>query len=178
MADHDDLRLVRADAGQPLEQPGRHHRVGELTQPRLEPALAGHVVTAVVAVDQVGERGVTGIRAELAIGQSCCLVAEATVVARARTRDPHDDSPVTPGVARSTVGEGRPQLGAAAVDAAAYGAELDAEDVGDLLVRQPLDVAEDDGRAVLRQQRVERGLDVVVEVRVLVDLGRRQPRGP
>ena len=39
--------------------------------------------------------------------------------------------------------EGGAQLSSAAVNAAAYGAQLDAEGRGDLLVGQPLDVAED-----------------------------------
>ena len=68
--------------------------------------------------------------------------------------------------------EGGAQLRPAAVDAAAHGAQLDAERRGDLLVGEALDVAEHDGRAEVRRQGVERALDVVVEVRVVVDLGR------
>ena len=80
------------------------------------------------------------------------------------------------------MGQGLAQLDAAAVDAAADGAELDAEGRRDLLVRQTLDVAEDDGDAELRGERVERRLDLRVEVRVGVDLlgagrGAGQPLG-
>ena len=53
------------------------------------------------------------------------------------------------------------QGGAAAVDAGADGAELDVEGGRDLLVGEALDVAEDDGGAELRWERVERRLDVV-----------------
>ena len=68
------------------------------------------------------------------------------------------------------MGQGLPQLHAAAVDAAAHGTELDAEGRRDLLVGQTLDVAEDDGDAELRGERVEGGLDLRVEVGVGVDL--------
>ena len=64
---------------------------------------------------------------------------------------------------RGAVGERLAQHGAAAVDAGADGAELDVEDLGDLLVGQPLDVAEHDGGAEVRRQLGQRGLDVVVE---------------
>jgi hypothetical protein len=70
---------------------------------------------------------------------------------------------------RGAVGEGRAQLRAAAVDAGADGAELEAQHVGDLLVAQPLDVAEHDGRPEVGGERGERGLDVGVEH--LVQLG-------
>ena len=71
------------------------------------------------------------------------------------------------GRGRGAVLERRAQLRAAAVDAAADGAELDAERRRDLLVGQALDVAEHDGGAEVRRQRVERALDVGVEVRVV-----------
>ena len=69
-----------------------------------------------------------------------------------------------------------------AVDAAADGAELDAQGRRDLLVGQALDVAEDDGDAELRGERVEGRLDLRVEVGVGVDLlgagrGAGQPLG-
>jgi hypothetical protein len=57
-----------------------------------------------------------------------------------------------------------------AVDPAAHGAHLHAESRGDLLVGQALDVAQHDRGAVLRGQRVERRLDVAVEVLVVVRL--------
>ena len=66
------------------------------------------------------------------------------------------------------------QLGPAPVNPAADGAELDAERVGDLLVGQALDVAQDDRGPVLRRQGLERGLDVAVEVPVVEYLGRRR----
>jgi hypothetical protein len=74
------------------------------------------------------------------------------------------------------------QLHPAAVDAAADGAELDAEGRGDLLVGQPLDVAQDDGDAELGRERVERRLDLRIEVGVGIDLlgaggGAGQPLG-
>jgi hypothetical protein len=49
------------------------------------------------------------------------------------------------------------------VDARAYGPELEAEDVGDLLVGQALDVAEHHGGAEVRGKGGERRLHVVVE---------------
>ena len=59
---------------------------------------------------------------------------------------------------------------AAAVDAATHGAQLDVERRRDLLVRETFDIAQDDGGAEVRRQLVERGLDVPVEVVVVVDL--------
>ena len=64
------------------------------------------------------------------------------------------------------------QLGPASVDPAAYGAHLHAERRGDLLVRQALDVAQDDRGAVFRGEGVERRLDVAVEMLIVVCLGR------
>ncbi len=58
------------------------------------------------------------------------------------------------------------------MDAAADRADLDAERGGDLLVRQALQVAEHHSRPEVRRERVERGLHVVVEVRLVVDLRR------
>ena len=57
-------------------------------------------------------------------------------------------------------------LAAAAVDAGPHGAELGADDVGDLLIAEALDVTQHDGRAEVRRQRREGTLDVVVEGRV------------
>ena len=71
---------------------------------------------------------------------------------------------------RGAVLQGLAQLGAAAVDPAADGAELHAEGRGDLLVRQSLDVAEHHGGAELRREGVQRLLDVRVEVGVVEDL--------
>ncbi len=61
------------------------------------------------------------------------------------------------------VGQGGAQHGAAAVDAGADGAELGAEDLGDLVVGEPLDVAEHHGGPEVGWQRGQRLLDVVVE---------------
>ena len=70
------------------------------------------------------------------------------------------------------------QLRPAAVDPAANGAQLHAQRVGDLLVGQPLDVAQDHGRAVLRRQRLQRGVDVAVQVPVIEGLGGRRLAPP
>src|SRR5699024_5239633 len=84
-----------------------------------------------------------------------------------------------PGAAVAPLPGGRPvaealtQLCTPPVDARADRAELDAEGLGDLLVGQPLDVGENDGRPVLRLQLVERLLDVGVEEVVDVDVLRR-----
>ena len=59
-------------------------------------------------------------------------------------------------------------LGAAPVDASSDRAALDPQGGGDLLVGEPLDVAENDCGAELRRQGVEGALDVVVEVGLLV----------
>src|SRR5579859_3378123 len=64
------------------------------------------------------------------------------------------------------------QLGTAAMDPAADGAKLDAEDVRDLLVRQALDVAEDDGGAIFRRQVGERSGDVMIEMTLVEGLRR------
>jgi hypothetical protein len=58
------------------------------------------------------------------------------------------------------------------VDPRAHGPELDAQRGRDLLVAEALDVTQDDGGPELRRERVERGLHVVVQMRVLVDPGR------
>ena len=58
----------------------------------------------------------------------------------------------------------------AAVNAAAHGPELDAEGRRDLLVAESLDVAQHHGDAELGRQRVQRHLDLRVEVGVVVDL--------
>jgi hypothetical protein len=78
--------------------------------------------------------------------------------------------------------EGGAQLGATAVDAAADSAQLDAERGRDLLVGQPLDVAEHNCRSEIGGQRVQSLLDIAVEMVVVVGLGRgrlapRQPVG-
>ena len=75
------------------------------------------------------------------------------------------------------VGEGGAQHGAAAVDAGAHGAELGVQDLGDLLVGEPLDVAEHDGGPEVGRQGRQRALDVVVEGAVGVRrVGRRRSR--
>jgi len=66
-----------------------------------------------------------------------------------------------------------PQLCSPAVNPAAHRAQLDAQGGGDLLVGEPLDVAEHHGRAVLRRQCLQRGLDIVVEVTVIAGQPRR-----
>ena len=58
----------------------------------------------------------------------------------------------------------------AAVDAASDGAQLDAQRGADLLVGQTLDVAQHDGGTELGGQRVERGLQVGTQSRIVVDL--------
>lgn len=60
------------------------------------------------------------------------------------------------------------------MDPAADRAELDAQGRGDLLVREALDVAQDDGRTEFGREGVQRLLDVRVEVRVVEDLLRRR----
>ncbi|GMA86013.1 hypothetical protein GCM10025868_12630 [Angustibacter aerolatus] len=76
------------------------------------------------------------------------------------------------GLRAPAVLEGDPQPRAAAVDARAHRAELHPERGRDLLVGEALDVAQHDGGAEVRLQRVEGGLHVVVEVGVLVDARR------
>src|ERR1700727_865869 len=75
-----------------------------------------------------------------------------------------------------------PELCPPPVDAAANGAQLDPERGGDLLVRQALDVAENNRGPVFGGQRLERRLDVIIEVAVVEPLGgsrlvAAQPRG-
>ena len=77
-----------------------------------------------------------------------------------------------PTPARPAVLERLPELRPAPVDPAAHGAELDAERVGDLLVGQALDVAQNDRGPVLGRQRHQRGVDVPVQVPVVECLGR------
>src|SRR6185295_3347536 len=72
----------------------------------------------------------------------------------------------TGAVARQVVAQRLPT----AVDTAADGAQLDAQRGADLLVGQPLDVAQHDRRAELRRQRVQCGLQVRTQSRVVVDL--------
>src|SRR5690242_1926221 len=64
------------------------------------------------------------------------------------------------------------QLGPAAVDPAAHRTQLHAQRGRDLLVGEALDVAQDHGGPVLRRERLERGLDVVVQVAVVERLRR------
>ena len=59
--------------------------------------------------------------------------------------------------------QGLPELGPAPMDPAAYGADLDVEDLTDLLVRQSLDVAQHDGGAKLRGERGQGGRHVMVQ---------------
>src|SRR5262249_26826519 len=68
------------------------------------------------------------------------------------------------------------QLRAAPMNPAADGAELDAERFGDLLVRQALDVAQHDRRAVLGWQVGERSGDVVIEMTSVERLRRSRLR--
>jgi hypothetical protein len=108
-------------------------------------------------VGDVGEGTVTLGVSELAVDQSGDAGSE---VVHGVT------SGLVPGSARRRVRavlEGGAQLGPAAVDAAAHRAQLDAERRGDLLVREALDVAQDDGRPEVRGQGVEGLLDVAVE---------------
>ena len=71
------------------------------------------------------------------------------------------------------VREGRAQLGPAPVDTTAHGAELYAHGRRDLLVRKAFDVAEHHRRPVVRGKRLQRRLDVPVEVVVVPCLRRR-----
>ena len=70
------------------------------------------------------------------------------------------------------MGQGVAQLRTAPVDARANGAQLDAEELGDLLIAEALDVAEDDGDPEVRGQRVECGLDVGLVGAIVEQLGR------
>ena len=79
---------------------------------------------------------------------------------------------MAPRLARQAVVERRPELGPAPVDAAAHGPQLDPEGGGDLLVGQALDVAQHDRRAVFGRQRLQRRLDVAVEMPGVERLGR------
>ena len=64
------------------------------------------------------------------------------------------------------------------MDTGADGAHLEVEDAGDLLVGQPLHVAQHDRGAELGQQIVQGGLQVGIQVRVAEGLlGRRFPAG-
>src|SRR6266567_5112672 len=64
------------------------------------------------------------------------------------------------------------QLGSSAVNPAAHRAQLDAEGSRDLLVGETLDITEHHGGPVLRRERLERGLHVVVQVTVVEGLRR------
>jgi len=68
----------------------------------------------------------------------------------------------------------RPKLGSSPVDAATHGSQLDAERLGDLLVREALDVTQDHSSPEVGRHVVERALHVVVEMFCLVNLGRRR----
>jgi hypothetical protein len=78
------------------------------------------------------------------------------------------------GPAGGAVLEGRAQLCAAAVDAAAHGAQLDAERGRDLLVGQALDVAQHHSGPEVRSERVQGCLHVAVQGAVVEGLGRRR----
>src|SRR6516164_6275234 len=77
-------------------------------------------------------------------------------------------------LAGTTVFQGDAQLRPAPVDAAAHGTKLDPEGAGDLLIRQALDVTQDDRRAVLGRERREGLLHVAVEMTGVEGLGRRR----
>ncbi len=77
---------------------------------------------------------------------------------------------------RAAVFERGAQLCAAAVDAAAHGAELHADRRGDLLIGQALDVAQHDDRAIVGCQPVECRLHVGVELFVVIGLRRASAR--
>src|SRR5690348_12497399 len=64
------------------------------------------------------------------------------------------------------------QLRPAAMDPAPHRTELDAEGGRYLLVGETLDIAQDHGGPVLRRERLERGLHVVVQVGVVEGLRR------
>src|SRR5258708_14011437 len=75
---------------------------------------------------------------------------------------------------RAAMFECRSQLRPSAVDPAADGAQLDPERGGYLLIRQALDVTEDNRGPVLGREALQRGLDVGVQVPVVEGLrGRR-----
>ena len=123
----------------------------------------------------VGEGAVAGLVAELAVDEGGDAGAEVASrrIRAGRRAGSHGLGPAAGGPVRERGAQLRP----AAVDAAADGAELDAQRRRDLLVGQALDVAEHDGGAEVRRQGVERALHVVVEVRVVVDLRRAPARG-
>src|SRR5690606_9688259 len=75
-------------------------------------------------------------------------------------RSPDVHVSAVPLLLRSIMRKVLTQCRTAAMDAAAHGGELDAEGGADLVVGQGLDVAEHDGGAELRGQRVEGGLQV------------------
>ena len=83
-----------------------------------------------------------------------------------------------PGLPWAAMFQGSAQLGPAAVDPAAHGAQLDAQRVGYFLVGQALDVAEDDRGPVLGRESLERILDVAVQVPVVEGLRGRGPPSP
>src|SRR5215472_11210996 len=82
-----------------------------------------------------------------------------------RLRDRGTEAP------RPAVLQSLPQLSPATMDPAADGAELNAESIGDLLVGQALDVAENDSSPVLGCQCHQRCMNVAVEVPVVESLG-------
>src|SRR5258708_25370560 len=71
---------------------------------------------------------------------------------------------------RAAMFECRSQLRPSAVDPAADGAQLDPERGGYLLIRQALDVTEDNRGPVLGRESLQRGLDVGVQVPVVEGL--------
>ena len=144
-----------------------------------------------VAVAAEGEAGQPGLDPALALDRSrqawqVCTCAQARSASSGDswpsssaltreprcpiTRPPPDRTVRSPGRRSATrpscgraVGQRRAQHRAAAVDPRADGAELGAEDLGDLVVGEALDVAEHDRGAEVRRQRGQRALDVVVE---------------
>ena len=89
--------------------------------------------------------------------RSACLGGQADQLADRAAAQDRDGGP-------------RAQLRPAAVDAAAHRADLGVQDRRDLLVREPLDVAQDDGDPLLRLERVQGGRDVTVELEIGVQL--------
>ena len=140
-----------------LEVVRRRVGAGEPGQLGLDPALALDQVAAGVAGVDVGPGPLRLGRGQLAVEERADARAEVADHAapapapRAADRWPGRRSGPGPRLRRA-VGQRRAEHGAAAVDAGADGAELDAEDVGDLLVAEALDVAEHDGRPEVRGQ--------------------------
>ena len=183
---------------QPAGQRRVRHRLAQGMHPLLQRAQGHRLLAAGVAARDVGQDPVplrrhsarrrSGRRSAARVTDSSPARGTAAFLSRGHDRrrhDPRRHDPPAPRpraprprarwrAARAAVVERGAELGPAAMDAAAHGAQLHPQRVRDLLVGQALDVAEHDRGPVLGGQRLERGLDVAVQMPLVKGLGRRR----